>query len=171
MRNALPKFRVIDVENECIVESNLQERYLTLSYVWGLVPTVRLRRENIDDLMSIGALARIRHQLPQTIRDAIDLVRMLDERYIWIDSLCLIEDDPDDLLNGVKAMDIIYETCTLTIIAATGTDANAGLPGLRFNSRKVEQFVEEIDSGFSLMVCQGLARALDNSKYSTRGWT
>ena len=171
MRNTPPKFRVIDVENKCIVESNLQKRYLTLSYVWGLVPTVRLRRENIDDLMSIGALGRIRHQLPQTIRDAIDLVRMVDERYIWIDSLCLIEDDPDDLLSGVKAMDIIYEACTLTIIAATGADANAGLPGLRFNSRKVEQFVEEIDSGFSVMVCQGLTRALDNSKYSTRGWT
>jgi hypothetical protein len=59
MRNTPPKFRVIDVENECIVESNLQERYLTLSYVWVLVPTVRLRRENIDDLMSIGALERI----------------------------------------------------------------------------------------------------------------
>jgi hypothetical protein len=139
MRNTLPKFRVIDVENECIVKSNLQERYLTLSYAWGLVPTIRLQRENIDDLMSIGALARIRHQLPHTIRDAIDLVRMLDERYICIDSLCLIEDDPDDLLSGVKAMDITYEACTLTIIAATGTDVNAGLPGLRFNSWKVEQ--------------------------------
>jgi hypothetical protein len=113
MRNTLPKLRVIDVENECIIERNLQEKYLTLSYVWGLVPTVRLRRENIDDLMSVGALARIRHQLPQAIRDAINLVRMLDERYIWIDSLCLIEDDPDDLLSGVKAMDVIHEACTV----------------------------------------------------------
>jgi Heterokaryon incompatibility protein (HET) len=130
-----------------------------------------LRRENIDDLMSIGALGRIRHQLPLTIRDAIDLVRVVDECYIWVDSLCLIEDDPDALLSGAEAMDIIYEAYTLTIIAATWTDANSGLPGLRFNSRKVEQFVEEIDSGFSVMVCQGLTRALDNSKYSTRGWT
>jgi hypothetical protein len=162
MRNTLPKFRVIDVENECIVKSNLQERYLTLSYAWGLVPTIRLQRENIDDLMSIGALARIRHQLPHTIRDAIDLVRMLDERYICIDSLCLIEDDPDDLLSGVKAMDITYEACTLTIIAATGIAVQL------LESRAV---VEEIDSGFSLMVCQTLTRALDNSKYSTRGWT
>jgi hypothetical protein len=59
--------------------------------------------------------------------------------------------------------------CTLTVIAATGTDANAGLPGVRFNSRKFEQLVEEIDSGFSLMVWQGFTRALDNSKYSARG--
>jgi hypothetical protein len=50
-------------------------------------------------------------------------------------------------------MDIIYEACTLTIIADTGTDANAGLPGLRFNSWIVEQFVEDIDSGVSVMVC------------------
>jgi predicted metal-dependent phosphotriesterase family hydrolase len=121
--------------------------------------------------MSIGALTRIRHQLPQTIKDAIDLVHMLDERYIWIDSLCLIEDDPDDLLRGVKTMDIIYEASALTIIAATGTDAKAGLPGVQFNSRKVKQLVEEIDSGFNLMICQGLSRVLDESKYSTRGWT
>ena len=63
-----------------------------------------LRRENIDDLMSIGALGRIRHQLPLTIRDAIDLVRVVDGCYIWVDSLCLIEDDPDALLSGAEAI-------------------------------------------------------------------
>jgi hypothetical protein len=129
-RSTLKTFRVIDVKNECVVESSLTDRYLTLSYVWGLVPTMRLRQENIEGLMSIGALTRVRHQLPQTIKDAIDLVHLLDERFIWIDSLCLVEDDPDDLLRGVQEMDMIYELSALTIIAATGTDANAGLPGV-----------------------------------------
>ena len=95
----------------------------------------------------------------------------MNERYLWIDTLCLIGDDPEDLLQGIRAMDIIYEQSVLTIIAASGTDASAGLPGVQLNSRKAKQAVEEVRPGIKLMLTHTLRDYLGRSKYSSRGWT
>ncbi|KAJ3465043.1 hypothetical protein MRS44_005701 [Fusarium solani] len=72
---------------------------------------------------------------------------------------------------GVDVMDQIYERAWLTIFAATGTDANAGLPGVQVGSRRPANLVLEVQPGILLGVCAGLDRLLEGSMYSSRGWT
>src|ERR1700730_3910959 len=91
--------------------------------------------------MRKNGLAVFRRGLPKTIVDALALVSILRERYLWIDTLCLVSDDADDMFRGIQMMDQIYAGSTLNIIAASGDDANAGLPGVLPNSRKVQQHV------------------------------
>ncbi|KAH0538422.1 hypothetical protein FGG08_004970 [Glutinoglossum americanum] len=163
--------RFIDVHDQCIVDAPAHYRYLALSYVWGLVPTVRLRKDNISQLMKPSGLATIHGNIPLTIRDAMELVSMLGERYLWVDSLCLIEDDEDDMRKGIQTMDLVYEGSYLTIVAASGAHANAGLPGVQRGSRIAGQCVEEVKPGVKMVVLRELDDYLLTSKYSTRGWT
>jgi hypothetical protein len=121
--------------------------------------------------MSKGSLADPQIKLPRTISDAIALVRLLGERYIWIDSLCLIKDDSEDMANGIQSMDMIYERSHLTIVAANGDNANAGLPHIRARSYPSSQVIEEVLPGVRLAVVQNLVPSRKKSKYYSRGWT
>lgn len=87
-----PMLNLIDVERECVVTGLNGARYVALSYVWGQAPMVRASTENREALMKDGSLSSRNNdfQLPRTIRDAIYLVSKLGEKYLWIDSLCII---------------------------------------------------------------------------------
>jgi Heterokaryon incompatibility protein (HET) len=159
------------VQEDRIVKSSPTSRYLTLSYVWGAVPTLRLQKDNKNELMSIRGLKRFYSAIPRTIRDAMELCRLLNERYLWVDSLCLIQDDPLDVMAGIQSMNFIYEQSSLNIIAGSGEDAEAGLPGVQKNSRHVIQHATELGFDTTLVLTRDLQLCLKNSKYITRGWT
>jgi Heterokaryon incompatibility protein (HET) len=163
--------RLIDVHSQCIVDAPESYRYLALSYVWGLVPTVHLRKANRSQLMSPSGLTSIIADIPQTIKDAMELVSSLGEQYLWVDSLCLIQDDEDDVREEIQTMDSVYECSYLTIIAASGADANAGLLGVRQGSRTVKQVIEDVKPDIKMVVLRQLDDYLSASKYSSRGWT
>jgi hypothetical protein len=135
----LDVLRFIDVRQDSIVELRTVPRYLALSYVWGEVANVRLTTGNRLSLLLPGAIRKVWYTILQTIRDAIELVRRLDARYLWVDTLCLIQNDPTDLASGVNIMDQVYERSWVTIIAANGHNANAGLPGIQEGSRFVSR--------------------------------
>lgn len=62
-------------------------KYIALSYCWGKRPFFTLRSSNLEQLkQSIPLIC-----LPQTVYDAITLAKRLDVRYIWVDSLCIIQ--------------------------------------------------------------------------------
>jgi hypothetical protein len=54
----------------------------------------------------------------------------MGKRYLWVDSLCIVSNDPEDKASQIPAMTSVYGNAMLTIIAAAGEDANHGLPGL-----------------------------------------
>lgn len=66
--------------------------YLTLSYRWAQKPTVVLLGSTIDDFRRGAPI----DSLPRTLRDAITVARHFSVRYLWIDSLCTVQDSPDD---------------------------------------------------------------------------
>ena len=73
-----PKFlRVIDVEDYCIksVTESTECRYIALSYVWGRAKMVKLLHSNMESLMRKNGLLEVVHALPQTITDAIEVVK------------------------------------------------------------------------------------------------
>ncbi|WAO91487.1 HET domain-containing protein [Fusarium falciforme] len=71
--------------------------------------------------------------LPKTFQDAISLVRKLGYQYIWIDSLCIIQDDPQDWELEASRMASIYQNSQLTIAASRAIDSSQGLFSIREN--------------------------------------
>lgn len=100
------------------------------------------------------------------------LVKQIGERYLWVDSLCIIQDDHITSTYFVSQMDIIYSHAILTIVAAAGSNANSGLPGVREGTRDVQQSILNV-SGLRLMAAidGSYYKGVAGSDWSTRGWT
>ena len=167
----IAKLRLIDVVERRIVEVQMPTNYVALSYVWGGVPNFRLTTNNLPALSKPGAITKIWHRLPRTIRDAIEVTEGLKERYLWVDSLCLIQNDKTDMKNGIMVMDLIYELANLTIIAASGSHADVGLPGVGCTSRPITQYIEHIQPGLDLAIYFDIEHLLSQTAYNRRGWT
>lgn len=99
-------------EHESIQEYN---HYITLSHRWGQKPVFCLKLENIQDLRRKISIFK----LPQNFQDAILITRKLGIKYIWIDSLCIIQDSRNDWLQESGHMCSIYKYA-LCNLAATG---------------------------------------------------
>jgi hypothetical protein len=166
-------FRVIDVNAMCIVYAPPRCRYIALSYMWGAKKKSRLvlTTHNEDTLMQPGALANARDSIPNTILDAISVVHKLQERFLWVDSLCLLQDDPDELQECVGVMNFLYQTAILTIVAADGEDAWVGLRGVAPKPRRTSPLVREIVPGLKMTKLIDMDVLLRGSTYSTRAWT
>jgi hypothetical protein len=65
--------------------------------------------------------------LPQTFRDAILITRKLGYRYLWIDSLCIIQDSVSDWLVESVKMNEVYSHGVLNISADAATDSREGV--------------------------------------------
>lgn len=112
--------RVIDIEQGCIVEAPFESNfiYIALSYVWGDSHCLDLLTSNENFLTKPGSLNSQR--LPATYSDLTQLSLELGCRYVWIDRLCIRQDDQEDLSKYLSIMDEIYGSAFLTVIAASG---------------------------------------------------
>jgi hypothetical protein len=165
-------FRLIDTWSNSIVPATVDQRYMALSYVWGAeFGGLKLLKTNCDALLCDGSLRGSNVNLSRTIRDAMRLVSSLGYRYLWVDALCILQDDAIDKANNISRMGTVYERAACTIIAATGTDSDAGLPGFRQPRGLVKQYCVEIKPGMRLICTANLSSSLEKSYYDTRGWT
>lgn len=163
--------RLIDTKGDCIVDATAGDRYIALSYVWGeVVSSIRLTKDTVPQLYNKGIFRDLRHRLPKTIQHAMDLVQLIGERYLWVDSLCLVQDNDEDMLDGIAHMDLVYQCAICTIIAAHGGNSNAGLPGLHPGSRVVRQDIIEVLPGISMTETTGVYNSMKGT-HVRRGWT
>ncbi|KAJ0151445.1 Uncharacterized protein HZ326_6047 [Fusarium oxysporum f. sp. albedinis] len=84
---------VIDVQAQCLSELPESGRYIALSCVWGGVGQVETNMGNLQDFLIPGALDRVSNTIPKTINDDMELVKQLGEKYLWVDALCIVQDD------------------------------------------------------------------------------
>ena len=96
--------------------------YLTLSYCWGKSRTLRLTLPNYNSFTHRIPMK----DLPNTLRDAIIITRKLGYRYIWIDSLCIIQDSPADWQREAVTMGRVYSQSVCTIAALWAPHSDAG---------------------------------------------
>lgn len=97
-------------------------RYIALSHCWGTSHRLKLTsttRQSLTHGFSIN-------DLPLTFRDAALISRKLSVYYLWIDSLCIIQDDADDWRRKSSKMADVYANSYLTIAAASSTDDSSG---------------------------------------------
>jgi hypothetical protein len=161
---------LIYVQDGCITQVQEPCDYVALSYVWGQCTSIQLTRANKDTLAIPGGLMSILGDLPQVIQDAIEFTTRLGERYLWIDSLCIIQDDDTMKSKIIGNMNLIYHYALLTLFAATGVDANSGLPGLHPGTRPLEPAMATIGPGLGLLYPLSHA-SLEKSVWASRGWT
>lgn len=102
--------------------------YLALSYCWGESepssesPPVVLRRNCLSDLTTGIKF----ESLPQTIQDAIAVTRQLGFEYLWVDALCIIQNDEKDKANEISKMSIIYKNAAITLAAGVARKSSEG---------------------------------------------
>ena len=102
-------------------DSDLQ--YLTLSHCWGKTTYFTTTRANEAEMRQ-----RILYdKLPLTFRHAFEVARRLGIRYLWIDSLCIIQGDGDDWAREASKMSDVYSRCYATIAAEFSENSNGGL--------------------------------------------
>ncbi|KAF2651080.1 HET-domain-containing protein, partial [Lophiostoma macrostomum CBS 122681] len=97
--------------------------YMCLSHCWGKKPFIQTTKSNVASFQS-GIPWNL---LPRTFRDAINLAHRIGVTYIWIDSLCIIQDDEDDWRKEGSQMADIYRGSFLTIAATKAFDSSQGL--------------------------------------------
>ena len=167
----VPWIYCVDVKHLCLVQIPRTERYTALSYVWGSVNQLRTEKASLGLLLNDGALSSVIDQIPQTILDAVNLTRELGFEYLWVDSLCIVQDDDESKDNFLPNMHLIYGSAWLTIIAQTAENANTGLQGYRPGTRGKTQSVIEVVPGLSLGIAPHYGSIVDNSKHAQRAWT
>ena len=166
--------RLIDVEKRCIVNGCRNVSFVALSYVWGTNTKPCLTQATKSAFQREGSLDE--NNLPATIYDAFEVTLALGERYLWVDSCCIVQDDEQDKLKYVPRMDFIFGSASVTIIATSGISAEEGLPGVKRGSRRRLQepfavngiqLIETLDPNGS-----GDAESyIGESVWNERGWT
>ncbi|GFN15265.1 HET domain-containing protein [Aspergillus tubingensis] len=171
--NDLPveEFRVIDTKKRCVILAPQDCKYATLSYVWGRGgDLLQAKLDNIDDLSKEGSLADD-DCLPATIKNAIDACLGLEISFLWVDRLCILQDDePCKKAIQLNAMGKIYNQSYLTLVAMAGSDAHYGLPGINAQ-RRSPQWTGQTQGVYLLKDIDDCDGMYLSSKWKTRGWT
>ncbi|KAG4437975.1 hypothetical protein IFR05_006556 [Cadophora sp. M221] len=147
--------------------------YATLSYSWGTALPLKTLRSNIEQHRKGLAV----ESLPRTLRDAVHMSQLLDFRYIWIDALCIIQDDTADWVVQGSLMTDIYEGSTLCISTLSANDCHSGFLELPDTLSKVgiyHYFTQTSDESRDIFVGQkpsGYGNVVEKSHLCTRGWT
>lgn len=97
--------------------------YLTLSHCWGATTNIyRLTTDTMAEMLR-GVQESL---LPRNFRDAITVCRRLGKRYIWIDSLCIIQNSREDWEKEAPLMSHIYSNSYCTVAAQCAADSSEG---------------------------------------------
>jgi hypothetical protein len=115
-----------------VVHASISDHeFVALSYVWGDVMNgskLIARNSNIEDLHAPGSLQS--DCLPVTVEDAIISCRRLGERFLWVDVLCIVQDNKVDKHEQIKAMAKIYTEAVFVLIVASGDNMDTPIPGV-----------------------------------------
>jgi hypothetical protein len=118
--------RLIDITTDkpkLIEDHGLVGRYVCLSHCWGGHQPLRTITATIQQhIIGIPWDA-----IPRTFQDAIQITKRLHINYIWIDSLCIVQDDADDWAAQAAQMANIYSNAYLTIAATCAPNSTHGL--------------------------------------------
>lgn len=97
--------------------------YVTLSHCWGAKSDIPRLLHNTMAKFRAGIDVA---DLPKTFQDAITICKKLKFQYIWIDSLCIIQDSLEDWKVQAKSMALVYANSTLTIAALKSSGSDGG---------------------------------------------
>jgi len=96
--------------------------YITLSHCWGDLPPLTTTTTTLAQRKQTILL----EELPKTFQDAVIITRRFNVRYLWIDSLCILQDSASDWETHSSRMCSIYKNSLLTIAATHAPNSSVG---------------------------------------------
>ncbi|KAK0984087.1 hypothetical protein LTR91_001479 [Friedmanniomyces endolithicus] len=166
-----------DATNLAVREARLGEYqpgvpYISLSHRWGSPAQLLLKPTNRPALrLSIPVAG-----LKKSVQDAITLVQRFGVSYLWVDTLCILQDDPQDLAREIADMHNIYSNAVCNIAAS---DAEADDEGCFVNrdpalvtQYRVRLIVDPSGEARHLLHrgWQPASDSVDSSVLASRGW-
>ncbi len=144
-------------------------RYLALSHRWGDPRvhrpffTQRSNFEQFQDSINFD-------ELPKMFQDAVEVTRRLAVRFLWIDTLCIIQDDAEDWETQSKMMEEIFNSayCSIAASCARGSSDAFIVPRPQRKTVALKQ-----KSGDTLYICEAIdnfRNDVEESELSQRGW-
>ena len=97
-------------------------KYAAPSHCWGSVQPLTLNthtKHHLEEGLPLDAF-------PKTFQDAFRVIQQLAIPYIWIDSLCIVQDDHDDWVHESARMCDVYGNAHLTIAADRARNCSEG---------------------------------------------
>ena len=173
--------RVVDLtHNPTVVETRGQRgKYIALSYCWGTSrKNLLLTQSTLHAFQTKGVEMT---QLPKTIQDAILVTKKLGVRYIWIDALCIIQQEPDlkDFKIEAPKMAEYYSNAYLTIAVGSASDCGDGFLNDRSPSEAAPCEIEysrpnpldrsQVNASGNIYLC--LPSSEETGPIRTRAWT
>ncbi|KAL1636590.1 hypothetical protein SLS56_001175 [Neofusicoccum ribis] len=149
-------------------------RYTTLSHCWGSAQLITLTTENKASMKKALSLSAF----PKTFRDAIAITTRLQVRYLWIDSLCIIQSSREDWAKESGLICSVYGNSHCNIAATAASNSSEGC--FTANPRQTKDarrpFAVHIDwDGWRGAYCASQSGPdiwdeLDGAPLSTRAW-
>ncbi|RDL37703.1 uncharacterized protein BP5553_05136 [Venustampulla echinocandica] len=102
--------------------AGLSGKYICLSHCWGSSETLTTTQESYEKRITGISLLH----LPKTFLDAVIIARHLGIRYVWIDSLCIMQEDQDDWARESGRMADVYSNAYLVVAANHARDGSEG---------------------------------------------
>ncbi|KAF3046873.1 hypothetical protein E8E12_004564 [Didymella heteroderae] len=152
-----------------------RQRYATLSHIWGAdqQPLYRTVTDNYEGRLQDGIL---RDDLPACFQDALDATQKIGIPYIWIDSLCIIQDDDVDCPAEAGRMDQVYSNSSLNLSATASSSSKDRLPSMAKADRLQEpRFVGTVWSGrysgiYQIFDPDFWSDRVTSTRLASRGW-
>jgi hypothetical protein len=170
--------RLIDLTTRHLVFQRPGMDYVALSYVNGGAETLQTTRKNVELLSQPGGLYP-RPEIGRAVLDAMDFASRLGQQYLWVDSLCIVQDDASQKHEQIMQMDSIYRNAFLTIIAVSGKSADSPLAGISAGSRAPlrADIIDKVHLSAGKDTVEIAVQPpnpkviLERSVFETRGWT
>ena len=154
---------LIDTHTRQIVPYPSQScTYLALSYKWGNAK---------QDIHGAGRPGTVLSSLPRTIEDAMILVTDLGQRYLWVDSVCIDQEDEAQRDKQISIMSAIYQCAYATIVAFSGDSADSGLPRVGQTPTPYRQMSCSIDGTQLVGFGPTLSQLVWVLPWGQRSWT
>ncbi|KAI1129539.1 heterokaryon incompatibility protein-domain-containing protein [Nemania abortiva] len=143
--------------------------YAALSYCWGRDQLSKTTRERLEQYRRDIPF----RELPKTIRDAAKVTLAIGLKYLWVDALCIIQDDDEDKREQISKMCSVYRGAFFTIAASIATTADDGFLHPRIQYRPTKLAARTDDNVFTEVLLSPVYRRLDvvGSPLYLRGWT
>lgn len=172
-------FRLIDCHEQCTVRLHTPCDYLALSYVWGKRKSAWLfaSTSNIHDISKSFGLTNSTisgQRLPHMVRESMQLTVLLGHRYLWVDSICILQDDEVEKRHLIDHMHEVYQGAFATIIVPACANADSSIPG--FFRRRPETYERKIcveigGQKFQIRSSFDPGKYIKLGRHSTRAWS
>ncbi|KAH7402863.1 heterokaryon incompatibility protein-domain-containing protein [Pyrenochaeta sp. MPI-SDFR-AT-0127] len=145
-----------------------ERKYIALSHCWGGATPLRTEKGTY----AAHRIAIKFENLPELFQDAVVVTRKLGVQFLWIDSLCIIQDDEEDWKYEARRMEEVFALAYCTIAATTAKNSNE-----HFLPRLGKRFVKLVENNaatpFSVYACEvgeGFNHDVENGLLNKRGW-